>query len=122
MLRKLGYKIDHQPFDQWCSRLESCSSEENVLRVLSCLFTGKQPEGENLVARFGVRQALMDTSNTKKLLSESGMDCPPVNDTLMECYLTHFSQCGYIPMPVHSGFFRRSILRFIKKSKAATLR
>ena len=78
LLRKLGYKIDHQPFDQWCSRLESCSSEENVLRVLSCLFTGKQPEGENLVARFGVRQALMDTSNTKKLLSESGMDCPDV--------------------------------------------
>lgn len=118
LLRKLGYKIDHQPFDQWCGRLESCSSEENVLRVLSCLFTGKQPEGEDLITRFGVRQAIMDTSNTKKLLAESGIDCPPVDDTLMERYLTHFSQCGYIPMPVHSGLFRRFVLRLMKKGGA----
>ena len=60
----------------------------------------------------------MDTSNTKKLLAESGIDCPPVDDTLMERYLTHFSQCGYIPMPVHSGLFRRFVLRLMKKGGA----
>lgn len=122
VLRKLGYKIDHQPFDQWCSKLESCSSEENVLRVLSCLFTSKQAKGEDLVSRFGVRQAIMDTLNTKKLLAGSGIDCHPVDDALMERYLTHFSQCGYIPMPVHRGFFLRLASCFAKKVRSTVQR
>ena len=122
LLRKLGYKIDHQPFDRWCDKLESCSTEENVLRVLSCLFTGKQAKGEDLVARFGVRQATIDTLNTKKLLEGSGIDCHPVDDALMERYLTHFSRCGYIPMPVHRGFFLRLASRFTKKSGSTVQR
>ncbi len=107
LLCNLGYKVTHQPFDQWCGRLESCSSEGNVLRVLSCLFTGKQPQGEGLIDRFGVRQADMDTSNTAKMLAGSGICCPPVDEVLMERYLANFAKSGYIPAPVRLNIFQK---------------
>ena len=119
LLGKLGYQVGHQPFDQWCSKLESCPSEENVLRVLSCLFTSKQKTGEDLITRFGAKQAVMETTNTNNLLAGSDIICPAVDEKLMECYLTHFSQCGYIPAPTHSGFLRRLVMRLMNKSGTA---
>lgn len=98
LLNKM-YGVGHLPFEEWCRKLEACSNDENVLRILSCLFTDKRLEGENLVERFGVRQARIDTSNAEKLLAGSGITCPPVDAALMKSYLNHFYECGYIPKP-----------------------
>lgn len=102
LLNKLGYKVEELPFDMWCDRLETCTSEENVLRVLSCLFTDKRANGEGLVERFGARQAQIDSSNTDRLLKGSGITCPAVNAALMKRYLEYFGECGYIPKPKES--------------------
>ena len=107
LLRRLGYRVGHLPFDEWCRKLESCSADENVLRVLSCLFTDSRLQGESLVERFGARQAKMDTSNTQKMLAGSNISCPPVNDLLMERYLANFAQGGWIPAPVHPNILQK---------------
>lgn len=103
----MGYRVGHLPFDEWCRKLESCSADENVLRVLSCLFTGSRLQGESLVERFGARQAKMDTSNTQKMLAGSNISCPPVNDLLMERYLANFAQGGWIPAPLHPNILQK---------------
>lgn len=109
LLNRLGYRVGHLPFEQWCQKLEACSNEENVLRILSCLFTDKRQAGENMVERFGVRQAEFDTGNTDRLLAGSGITCPPVDAALMKSYLRHFYECGYIAKPASglAGVFKR---------------
>lgn len=100
LMNRLGYQVGHLPFAEWCKKLEACSNDENVLRILSCLFTDQRLAGESMVERFGARQAEFDTSNADRLLAGSGIVCPPVNDDLMKSYLSHFYECGYIPKPV----------------------
>lgn len=80
-----------------------------MLRILSCLFTDKRQAGENMVERFGVRQAEFDTGNTDRLLAGSGITCPPVDAALMKSYLRHFYECGYIAKPASglAGVFKR---------------
>ncbi|MDO5425273.1 MAG: thioester reductase domain-containing protein [Eubacteriales bacterium] len=98
--RKLGYPVGHLPFDEWCRKLETCTNEENVLRILSCLFTDQRKEGENLIERFGGRQAEFDMGNTERLLEGSGIRCPAMDAGLMKRYLKYFHECGYIAKPV----------------------
>jgi len=109
LMKKLGYQVEHLPFDEWCQRLEACTSEENVLRILSCLFTDKRLAGEGISERFGVRQAKMDTGNTEGLLAGRGITCPPVDEALIKSYLWYFHKCGYIPKPKGgiAGILRR---------------
>lgn len=118
LMNKLGYGGGHLPFEEWCKKLEACSNEENVLRILSCLFTDKRLAGEGLIERFGPRQAEMDTGNTDRLLAKSGITCPPVNAALMKRYLNHFAECGYIPKPAGgaAGLFQR-IAKAAKREK-----
>lgn len=117
LMNKLGYSVGHLPFEEWCGKLEACTNEENVLRILSCLFTDKRLAGESLIERFGSRQAEMDTGNTDRLLAGSGIVCPPVDEALMKSYLNHFAECGYIPRPAGkaAGVFRR--IANIRKTK-----
>lgn len=117
LMNKLGYSVGHLPFEEWCEKLEACTNEENVLRILSCLFTDKRLAGESLIERFGSRQAEMDTGNTDRLLAGSGIVCPPVDEALMKSYLNHFAECGYIPRPAGkaAGVFRR--IANIRKTK-----
>lgn len=108
LLNKLGYEMKCLPYAEWCKALEACSAEENVLRVLSCLFTDQRNNGEGFVERYGVRQAKMSTANTAAALKGNGIVCPPVDAALMTRYLQHFADCGYIPKPAGklSGLMR----------------
>lgn len=119
LLRRLGYPVEHLPLPAWREKLESFPPDENALRVLSCLFSDRYPPGEGLVERFGTRQAVMSADNTCKLLSGSGIACPPVDDALMERYLAHFAQCGYIPAPARSGFLRKLLSSLARKNSAS---
>jgi len=106
LMNKSGYPVRTIPYGEWCDRLTACTGEENALRILSCLFTDKRLAGENLVERFGPRQAKIDTHNADALLEGYSITCPPVNAALMKSYLRHFAECGYIAKPKGwQGFF-----------------
>lgn len=106
LLRRAGYPVRTVPYEEWCEKLTACSSEENVLRILSCLFTDQRLAGENLAERFGARQARFDTSCADRLLAGSGICCPPVDAALLGTYLKHFQQCGYIKKPLWGARLR----------------
>jgi len=112
---KAGYPVERISYEEWCERLTACSPDENVLRVLACLFTDKKLAGEGLVERFGEHQAEFDTSNTDMLLSGSGITCPPVDEALMAVYLKHFESCGYLPAPIPK--WKRVLLALKSKLK-----
>lgn len=99
LMARLGYPAERIPYEEWCRRLTACTAEENVLRILSCLFTDKRLAGESLIERFGARQARFDTSGADELLRDTGIRCPPVNAALMKSYLRHFAASGYLPRP-----------------------
>ena len=79
--------------------LTATTSEENVLRILSCLFTDQRTAGEDMIARFGVHQAHFSTANTDRLLEGSGIACQPVDAALLQSYLRYFIKSGYLPAP-----------------------
>lgn len=99
LMNKAGYPVKTIPYREWCQRLTACTGEENVLRILSCLFTDQRTAGENLAERFGSRQAKIDTRGADALLESCGITCPPVNAALIKSYLRHFAESGYLPKP-----------------------
>ena len=100
MMNKAGYPLQLLPYDDWCERLTAASSDENVLRILSCLFTDRRTAGEDMISRFGAHQARFSTENTDRLLSGSGISCPPVNAALLQSYLRYYIKSGYLPAPL----------------------
>ena len=99
LMKKAGYPLELLPYGEWCQRLTATTSEENVLRILSCLFTDQRTAGEDMIARFGVPQARFSTANTDRLLEGSGITCPPVDAALLQSYLRYFIKSGYLPAP-----------------------
>lgn len=99
LMKKAGYPVELLPYEEWCRRLTETTGDENVLRILSCLFTDQRTAGEGMIERFGVHQAQFSTANTDRLLSGSGIACPPVNAALLRSYLRHFIKSGYLPAP-----------------------
>ena len=105
LINKAGYPLQTISYEEWCQRLTACSVQENVLRILSNLFTDQRTQGERLADRYGSHQAQLDTTNADALLSGSGISCPPVNEKMLRSYLTYFQSCGYLPKPL--GLFYR---------------
>lgn len=99
LMKKAGYPLELLPYEEWCQRLTATTSEENVLRILSCLFTDQRTAGEDMIARFGVHQAHFSTANTDRLLEGSGIACQPVDAALLQSYLRYFIKSGYLPAP-----------------------
>ena len=99
LIKKAGYPLERLPYGEWCERLTATTSEENVLRILSCLFTDQRSAGEDMIARFGAHQAQFSTANTDRLLAGSGITCPPVNAALLQSYLRYYIKNGYLPAP-----------------------
>lgn len=99
LLGRAGYPVKVLPYEEWCRRLTACTSQENALRILSCLFTDQRLGIESLPQRFGPRQAQFDTRNADRLLASSGIQCPPVHVALIRSYLRYFQRSGDLPAP-----------------------
>jgi thioester reductase-like protein len=100
--KKAGYPLELLPYDEWAKKLVSCSFEENVLSILSRLFTDKHKDGERLAERYGNKQAHIDISNTEALLKGSEIKCLPINEKMFHNYLKLFTQMGYITNPTQN--------------------
>ena len=97
VMRKAGYNVETVSYDLWRQRLTACTGGENVLRILSCLFTDQRGEGEGLAERFGANQPQFDTANADRLLKDTGIVCPPVDETMLRSYLHCFASGGSLP-------------------------
>lgn len=99
MMKKYGYNPELLSYEAWCDKLQKSNPNENVLRVLSCLFTDKKPIGENLNERYGSYQAQFSSENCDKFMSDTNVTCPPINEALLLAYLNNFYAAGYIKKP-----------------------
>jgi len=97
--KNAGYNITILPYDEWTKKLAAYTPEENVLSILTRLFTDKRKDGENLTERYGHKQAYIDTTNTDTLLKDSNINCPTIDEKLFSKYLELFSNIGYISKP-----------------------
>ena len=98
VMQELGYDVKLLDYGEWCEQLVE-SPTDNVLRILSCLFTADGAMGVGLLERYSCDQPLYSTKNADTLLSGTGVSCPPVNRDLIYSYLKHFADDGYIPQP-----------------------
>jgi thioester reductase-like protein len=96
LTKKAGYHLEILPYNEWTKKLTTYTFEENVLSILSRLFTDKRKDGEGLTERYGNRQASIDTSNTDTLLEDSKIKCPPIDEKTFNSYLELFAKMGYI--------------------------
>ncbi len=98
-MRIKGYPLKSMTYEQWCQLLETKTPEENVLRVLSFLFTNPQFSGEGLRERYGVHQPEYHSENTETALAGIGITCPPMNRIMIDSYMSYFSSLGYFTKP-----------------------
>jgi thioester reductase-like protein len=103
-IKKAGFKYKLLPYDKWCARLAEIPSTENVLSILSRLFTDKRSEGESLLERYGDKQARLDTAATDALLAGSGIKCPPLGKRYFFTYLKMFMKAGYISKKPYKAY------------------
>lgn len=102
LIGRAGYRATELPYGEWRQRLLDCPADQNVLRILSCLFADAPETGVGLVERFGSRQPHYDCHNTESLLAGTGIICPPVDGDMIDSYLNSFRERGYIKAPAAS--------------------
>ncbi len=110
-VRTKGYVLKTLPYKEWCALLESKTTEENILRVLSFLFTDPRFSGEGLSERFGAHQPRFHTENTRAALEGTGISCPPMDRKMIDSYLRYFASLGYFAQP---GLTDRILSLFIR--------
>jgi hypothetical protein len=95
-IKRAGFRFITLPYIDWCDRLAEIPPSENVLSILSRLFSDNRSEGENLMERYSENQARLDTTNTDTLLQGSGIECPKLGRRYFFKYLRMFMKAGYI--------------------------
>ncbi|MCD7922400.1 MAG: thioester reductase domain-containing protein [Clostridiales bacterium] len=95
-IRACGYTVRHIPFRAWRSRIKKSDAAENAMVLLECLFEAGNDSNPNVMRRFVSRNPIYDTGNTRLLLGQSGISCPPVNQKYIAAYLRYFKTKKYI--------------------------
>ena len=95
-IKKCGYTVHHIPFPLWKRRIKKSDASENAMVLLECLFEGGTDRNPNVLRHFVGKDPVYDTSNTRLLLGQSGISCPPVNQKMIAAYLKYFKKKGYI--------------------------
>lgn len=101
IIRKVGYQVDLVPYSQWKQALlsDTVTLRSNALFTLSPLLSEALIENAHL-PRF-------ETHRTLDALRGSGIQCPPMDAELLECYLRHFAAVGFVP-PISGSPVARS--------------
>lgn len=95
-IRGCGYPIRHIPFPAWRNRIRKSDASENAMVLLECLFENGNDSNPNVLRHFIGNDPVYDMSNTKLLLGQSGIKCPPVDQEMIAAYLRYFKSKGYI--------------------------
>ncbi|MEU2158799.1 thioester reductase domain-containing protein [Streptomyces sp. NPDC019396] len=89
-LRSLGYRLDELRWEAWVERIRA--DRDNAMVAMIDAFESTIYSGRN-------HYLSVDTSQTRELLSGTGIDCPPMTRELFEKYVGFFVRVGYFPEP-----------------------
>ncbi|MCD7866143.1 MAG: thioester reductase domain-containing protein [Clostridiales bacterium] len=95
-IRACGYTVRHIPFRAWRNRIKNSDASENAMVLLECLFEAGNDNNPNVLRHFVSKNPVYDTSNTRLLLGQSGISCPPVDQKYIAAYLRYFKAKHYI--------------------------
>jgi thioester reductase-like protein len=90
--REFGYQVELEPFKVWQEKLIEAAqhSVENAATDLLPILL--ETTDEEVKMRF-------DCSNTLSGLADSGIQCPPVDASLLTTYFTYFIETGFLAAP-----------------------
>lgn len=95
-IRACGYPVHHIPFPLWRRRIREADASRNAMALLECLFEKGNERNPGVLRHFMGQDPVYDMSNTRLLLGQSGISCPPVNRKMIAAYLKYFKKKSYI--------------------------
>ena len=96
-LRTLGYSIQELTYNQWHTQLLNIAEHdpEHALYPLISLFPAKISSAQTLEAA----DLMFDCQNTLDGLSGTSIDCPMVDEQLLDVYFSHLIDHGFLSPP-----------------------
>ncbi len=96
LIRDCGYTVRYIPFRVWRNRIKKSDTSENAMVLLESLFETGDERYPSLLRHFIGLDPVYDMSNTRLLLSRSGIHCRPIDQKMMQAYLNYFKSQGHI--------------------------
>ena len=90
-LRSRGYTLETVPRDTFNKTVSS--DRENAIFPVIDIFNGFNEQN----AAHGDYYLALDISGTERILADSGITCPKINETLFGTYVDFFVESGYFP-------------------------
>ncbi|MFH8467530.1 amino acid adenylation domain-containing protein [Streptomyces sp. NPDC017991] len=102
-LRAMGYPVEDLPYDDWVAsvdRLAADDPEHPMAPYLPMFLEPAQDWGASVKQMYceGTFPAF-DRSHVEQALEGSGLECPPVDDTILDLNLRYLRESGYLPAP-----------------------
>ncbi|MBD2452351.1 amino acid adenylation domain-containing protein [Nostoc sp. FACHB-152] len=102
-MQNFGYSIEIIPFSDWLSKIKSFlpNMPENALFPFLTFLCEKLPKQHQSIPEiyFQPKTLHFDSSNTFIGLAGSNINCPPVNDKLLNTYFSYFIHSGFLNPP-----------------------
>ncbi len=99
-IKTFGYLMEQIAYDQWQTALLNTKSQENTLSPLSSLFTEKtSTEPLTYIERMWLGAQSFDRQNTVDGLIDTVINCPVVDSSLLQNYLSYFVDSGFLKTP-----------------------
>lgn len=89
-----GYTAERLPFDQWCAAMieRAALLSDRTAGALAPFFSGVLPLDR-------IPPAVFRTDRVDAALEGSGIQCPPIDQELVNLYLDYFVSVGFLPTP-----------------------
>ncbi|MDX3752858.1 non-ribosomal peptide synthetase [Streptomyces sp. AK08-02] len=96
-VRAAGYPVISVTHREWVAELaaaarRSLTDERSSVAAVAVLHSSVTGTQQDTVPPFG-------QDNTRKGLAGSGIECPEIDDALLDRYLAHFLESGFMPAP-----------------------
>jgi thioester reductase-like protein len=99
-MNSIGYKLDRLSFQDWLNNLQQ-NSESNVLYPLLPFFMKQYlPEKLTILELYQEQwKPNVTCQETMRILADSSIYCPSINDNLLNKYFAHFIRTGFLNYP-----------------------
>ena len=99
-IKSFGYPMEQIAYAQWQTALLNTKSQENTLSPLSSLFTQKSStEPLTYIERMWSGAQSFDRQNTVDGLIDTVINCPVVDSSSLQKYLSYFVDSGFLKTP-----------------------
>jgi amino acid adenylation domain-containing protein/thioester reductase-like protein len=109
-LRAFGYSLQQMPYNRWLKALDQSAvrGSANALAPFLVAEWLSDEQGAEATKALG-----FDNQNTARWLAGTSIACPPLHGKLLQTYITHLIQSGFIDSPassmVESQAFRKAL-------------